>query len=539
MSLSNSPSATAPLLSVQHLDTGFHTAEGDVTSVSDVSFELQPGKLFALVGESGSGKSVTALSMLRLLPYPTAFHARGEVTYRGINLLTQSETMLRDIRGDRIAMIFQEPLTALNPLHTVEKQIGEIILLHQRKLSANAVRRRVVDLLQQVQISNPESKLAAYPHQLSGGQRQRVMIAMAIANEPEILIADEPTTALDVTIAQEILQLITRLMRERNMAVLLITHDLNLVRHHADHVAVMRHGNIVEQGATADVMQNPQHEYTQMLLKAQPQGEPIPVAENANELMNATGLGVKFPIKSGVFRRVTGFFEALKPLNIILHEGETLGVVGESGSGKTTLALAVLRLIDCSGAIHFNGHRIDQLTQKQLRPLRREIQVVFQDPFSSLSPRLTIGDIVAEGLRVHQRLSADEQKSRVRRVLEEVGLPADIVNRYPHEFSGGQRQRIAIARALILEPKMIVLDEPTSALDRSVQVQIVDLLRNLQRTHGLSYLFISHDLAVVRAMSHRVVVMHEGSIVEAGPAAEILSTPKHPYTQRLVQSALK
>jgi microcin C transport system ATP-binding protein len=531
--------AKAPLLSVRHLDTGFHSADGDVTAVHDVSFDLHAGNMFALVGESGSGKSVTALSMLRLLPYPTAFHAHGEVSYRGIDLLKQSEAMLRDIRGNRIAMIFQEPLTALNPLHTVEKQIGEVILLHKRTLSAAAVRSRVIELLQQVQISDPQSKLEAYPHQLSGGQRQRVMIAMAIANEPEILIADEPTTALDVTIAQEILQLIMRLMRERNMAVLLITHDLNLVRHHADRVAVMRHGSIVEQGATIDVMQKPQHEYTQALLLAQPKGEPTPVSADAGELMRASGLGVKFPIKSGIFRRAKSFFEAIKPLDISLRCGETLGIVGESGSGKTTLALAVLRLIDSHGQIHFNGHRLDTLTQKQLRPLRREVQIVFQDPFSSLSPRMTIGDIIAEGLRVHRRLSASERLARVMRVLEEVGLPADIVNRYPHEFSGGQRQRIAIARALILEPKLIVLDEPTSALDRSVQVQIVDLLRNLQRTHGLSYLFISHDLAVVRAMSHRVVVMHEGHIVETGTAEQIFSTPQHAYTQRLVQSALK
>lgn len=529
----------APILAVRDLRVTFETPTGPLVAVDGISFDLHRGRTLAIVGESGSGKSVTALSLLKLLPYPTAFHAQGEVHYKGLDLLKQSDAVLRGIRGNRIAMIFQEPLTALNPLHTVEKQIGEVILLHKRTLSQAAVRNRVIELLQQVQISDPQSKLAAYPHQLSGGQRQRVMIAMAIANEPEILIADEPTTALDVTVAQEILQLLKRLMRERNMAVLLITHDLNLVRHHADHVAVMRHGGIVEQGATSDVMQNPRHEYTQALLKAQPQGEPEPVAGDADELMNAVGLNVRFPIKSGVFRRVTGFFEAVKPLDIALRSGETLGIVGESGSGKTTLALAVLRLIDSTGAIHFNGQRIDQLTQKQLRPLRSDIQVVFQDPFSSLSPRMTIGDIVAEGLRVHHRLGAAEQQVRVTRVLDEVGLPSSIVNRYPHEFSGGQRQRIAIARALILEPKLIVLDEPTSALDRSVQVQIVDLLRNLQRTHGLSYLFISHDLAVVRAMSHRVVVMHEGRIVEAGAATQIFSAPQHAYTQRLVQSALK
>jgi microcin C transport system ATP-binding protein len=527
------------LLSVRHLDTAFHGADGDVTVVRDVSFELQAGTLLALVGESGSGKSVTALSLLKLLPYPTAFHARGEVHYKGLDLLRQSDAMLRGIRGNRIAMVFQEPLTALNPLHSVEKQIGEVILLHKPTLPASAVRARVIELLQQVQISDPQSRLSSYPHQLSGGQRQRVMIAMAIANEPEILIADEPTTALDVTIAQEILQLITKLMRERNMAVLLITHDLNLVRHYADHVAVMRNGSVVELGATNDVMQDPQHAYTQTLLRAQPKGEPAAVPDDAAELMRADKLGVRFPIKGGIFRRTTGFVEAIKPLDISLRCGETLGIVGESGSGKTTLALAVLRLVESYGAIHFNNQRLDQLTQKQLRPIRSDIQIVFQDPFSSLSPRMTIGDIIAEGLLVHHRLGASEQQARVQRVLEEVGLPAGIINRYPHEFSGGQRQRIAIARAVILEPKLIVLDEPTSALDRSVQVQIVELLRQLQRTHGLSYLFISHDLAVVRAMSHRVVVMREGTIVEAGATDQIFTAPRHAYTQRLVQSAFK
>ena len=526
------------LLSVRDLSVTFRTPGADVEAVRGVSFELERGETLALVGESGSGKSVTALSIVQLLPYPVASHGpASHILLDGEELVGAPDAVLRHIRGNRIAMVFQEPMTSLNPLHTVAKQITETLHLHKR-LSGAAVRARAIELLHLVGLAEAESRLDAYPHQLSGGQRQRVMIAMALANEPDILIADEPTTALDVTIQAQILKLLKDLQARFGMALLLITHDLTIVRKMADRVAVMTHGEIVEAGPAERIFAAPQHPYTKRLLAAEPKGEPITLDPPPPVLLTAQALKVWFPIKRGVLRRTVGYVKAVDGIAFQLREGETLGVVGESGSGKTTLGLALLRLIPSTGTINFDGRAIDGLSSGAMRPLRREMQIVFQDPFASLSPRLSVGQIVEEGLKVH-RIGGDAAARRalIAAALEEVGLDAEAVDRYPHEFSGGQRQRVAIARALVLKPRFVVLDEPTSALDMSVQAQIVDLLRELQARHRLAYLFISHDLRVVRALAHDVMVMKDGKVVEAGPAHQIFAAPAHDYTRALMAAA--
>jgi microcin C transport system ATP-binding protein len=524
------------LLEVENLAVSFATPEGDVEAVRGISFDVQRGETLALVGESGSGKSVTALSVLQLLPYPAARHPSGSIRLAGVELLGAPERTLESVRGERIAMIFQEPMTSLNPLHRVGKQIGETLMVH-RGLDRAAARARTLELLDTVGIRDPAARLSSYPHELSGGQRQRVMIAMALANDPELLIADEPTTALDVTIQAQVLALLREIKERLGMSLLLITHDLGIVRKVADRVCVMTDGAIVERNDTARLFEAPQHAYTRHLLAAEPSGEPPESRADAPILLEATDLRVWFPIKRGVLRRSVSHLKAVDGVTLEAREGETLGVVGESGSGKTTLALALLRLQASRGRIRFRGRDIQGLSWRQTRPLRREIQIVFQDPFGSLSPRLPIGEIVGEGLAIHRVGDPAQREQRVIRALEEVGLDPASRNRYPHEFSGGQRQRIAIARAMVLEPRLVVLDEPTSALDRSVQAQIVDLLRELQRRHNLTYLFISHDLSVVRALCHHVIVMRDGVVVEHGAAARIFEQPQAPYTRALMAAA--
>ena len=504
----------------------------------EFSFTLDRGETLALVGESGSGKSVTALSILQLLPYPLAMHgAQSSIRFAGEELIGATPDALRQVRGDRIAMIFQEPMTSLNPLHTIERQIGEILLVH-RRMSARAAGERILELLRMVQLPNAEGRLGAYPHQLSGGQRQRVMIAMAIANEPDILIADEPTTALDVTIQANILALLRDLRDRLGMALLLITHDLTIVRKMAERVCVMTEGEIVEAGPAAAIFDRPRHPYTKRLLAAEPKGRAAPADPSAPLLIEAEATRVWFPIRAGVLRRVRGYVKAVDGVSLEVRAGATLGVVGESGSGKTTLGLALLRLIASQGRIRFAGRDISRLSERRIRPLRREMQIVFQDPYSSLSPRLSVAQIVEEGLRVHS-LAANlaERRRLIETALAEVGLDPRIADRYPHEFSGGQRQRIAIARALVLKPRLVVLDEPTSALDMSVQAQIVELLRELQSRRGLAYLFISHDLRVIRALAHEILVMKDGRIVESGSTERIMTAPEHPYTRALMAAA--
>ena len=529
-----------PLLSVRDLGVTFHSGSRTVEAVRGVSFELDKGQTLALVGESGSGKSVTALSILQLLPYPTAEHTKeSHIVFDGQELVGAPPGVLQAIRGGRIAMVFQEPMTSLNPLHTIEKQIGETLFLHKR-LGGPAARARTLELLRLVGLPNPEERLGAYPHQLSGGQRQRVMIAMALANEPDLLIADEPTTALDVTIQAQILKLLGELQARFGMAVLFITHDLGIVRRIADRVCVMTQGEIVEAGPVADVFAHPRHKYTQRLLAAEPKGRPVRPATTPPVIVAADALKVWFPIKRGVLRRTVGHVKAVDGVDVAVRAGETLGVVGESGSGKTTLGLAILRLLQSEGRISYDGKRLDTLSGSAMRPLRRELQIVFQDPFSSLSPRLSVGQIVGEGLKVHRiGGSRDERRGIIEGALREVGLEADSVDRYPHEFSGGQRQRIAIARALVLKPHFLVLDEPTSALDMSVQAQIVDLLRALQERHQIAFLFISHDLKVVRALASNLVVMKDGKVVEGGPAQQIFEAPQHAYTKALMAAAFE
>jgi microcin C transport system ATP-binding protein len=530
--------ASHRLLEVKDLSVEFRQGEHVTRAVDHISFAIDKGETLALVGESGSGKSVTALSILKLLPYPAARHPSGSVQFKGEELLDADERDLRRVRGNNITMVFQEPMTSLNPLHTVEQQLDEILELHST-LAPKARRERTIELLSKVGIREAASRLGAYPHQLSGGQRQRVMIAMALANDPDLLIADEPTTALDVTVQAQILELLKELQAELGMALLLITHDLGIVRHMAQRVCVMQGGQIVEAGQTGSVFDAPKHSYTRQLLAAEPKGKPPKANAEAATVLATDNLKVWFPIKKGFFRRITGHIKAVDGVSIEVKEGQTLGVVGESGSGKTTLGLALLRLIESEGPIVYLGKRIDDFGAQEMRPLRREMQVVFQDPYGSLSPRLSIRQIVEEGLLIQKPdLSFEDRLERVAQALNEVGIDPASMERYPHEFSGGQRQRIAVARALALEPKFVMLDEPTSALDMAVQAQIVDLLRELQQKHNLAYLFISHDLKVVRALSNFVVVMRNGIIVEQGTAEELFTKPKEDYTKALIAAAI-
>ncbi len=523
------------LLAIEDLSVEFVSGDNVQRAVNNISFAVNKGETLALVGESGSGKSVTAHSILRLLPYPLARHPSGQIIYQGKDLLSAAPEYLRSIRGDRIAMIFQEPMSSLNPLHSIEKQINEILILH-KGMNAKQASARTLELLTLVEIKNPAQRMSSYPHELSGGQRQRVMIAMALANEPELLIADEPTTALDVTVQQTILKLLKDLQQRLGMAILLISHDLNLVRRVAHRVCVMRNGEIVEQAPCEQIFTDPQHPYTQELLGAEPSGQPVPHSPSQT-LLETQDLRVWFPIKKGVLQRTVDYVKAVDGISFSLQQGQTLGVVGESGSGKSTLGLAILRLIHSQGGIFYAGQGIDQLSQKQVRPLRRDIQVVFQDPFGSLSPRMSVSDIIGEGLSIHKMGNPEEQEQAIIAALHEVGLDPETRHRYPHEFSGGQRQRIAIARALVLKPKLIVLDEPTSALDRTVQRQVVELLRVLQQKYNLTYVFISHDLAVVKALSHQLLVMRQGRVVEQGAAANIFAAPQQEYTQQLLAAA--
>jgi microcin C transport system ATP-binding protein len=528
---------TSPLLSIRDLSVAFRSGGRETLAVDRVSFDIGKGETVALVGESGSGKSVTALSILKLLPYPAAHHPSGSVTFKDRNLLPLSEREMRRVRGDDITIVFQEPMTSLNPLHTIEKQIGEISLLH-RGLTGAAARARTLEVLSQVGIPDPASRLGSYPHQLSGGQRQRVMIAMALANEPDLLIADEPTTALDVTVQAQIIALLQDIQKRLGMSLLFITHDLGIVRKIAQRVCVMKEGKIVEQGDVARVFAAPEHPYTRALLAAEPKPDPAPPQPNAPMVLQATDLKVWFPIKRGLLRKVVGHIKAVDGVSVDLRKGETLGVVGESGSGKTTLGLAILRLISSDGPIVFMGNQLQGLRFKQMRPYRRDMQIVFQDPYGSLSPRLSITDIIQEGLQVHHPDMSERQRDeRVVRALVDVGLDPATRFRFPHEFSGGQRQRIAVARAVVLEPTFVVLDEPTSALDMLIQSQMVDLLRDLQKRRDLTYLFISHDLRVVAALASRLLVMRQGKVVESGDAAELFKHPKTDYTRALLAAA--
>ena len=525
------------LLEVADLSVGFRQGSRDTLAVDRVSFEIKKGETVALVGESGSGKSVTALSVLKLLPYPSAHHPSGSIRFKGQELLTLPEDKIRHVRGNDITIIFQEPMTSLNPLHTIEKQIGEILLLHQG-LTGETARARTLELLTQVGIPEAETRLGSYPHQLSGGQRQRVMIAMALANEPDLLIADEPTTALDVTVQAQILSLLKELQKRLGMAMLFITHDLGIVRRLADTVCVMKEGKIVERGPVEQVFSAPEHPYTRALLAAEPKPDPAPINADAPVVVETRDLKVWFPIKRGVMRRVVGHIKAVDGVSIGVRQGETLGIVGESGSGKTTLGLAILRLVSSEGPIVFLGSTIAGLTFRQMRPFRLHMQIVFQDPYGSLSPRMSVSDIIEEGLWVHHpKLTRAQREERVVQALRDVGLDPETRFRYPHEFSGGQRQRIAVARAIVLEPTFVVLDEPTSALDMLIQAQIVELLRALQKRRNLTYIFISHDLRVVAALASRLVVMRHGKVVEEGPAAELFARPTSDYTRALLAAA--
>ncbi len=529
-----------PLLSVRDLSVAFsHGAHGgpETLAVDHVSFDIGKGETVALVGESGSGKSVTALSILKLLPYPAARHPSGSITFKGRELLGLPDRDMRRVRGDDITIVFQEPMTSLNPLHTIEKQIGEVLFLH-RGLTGAAARARILEVLSQVGIPDPQSRLKSYPHQLSGGQRQRVMIAMALANEPDLLIADEPTTALDVTVQAQIIALLKELQQRLGMSLLFITHDLGIVRKIANRVCVMKEGKIIEHGDVARVFAAPQHRYTRALLAAEPKPDPAPLQPDAPMVLEATNLKIWFPITAGMLRKVVGHIKACDGVTIELHQGETLGVVGESGSGKSTLGRAILRLISSEGPIAFMGHELQGLRFKEMRPFRHDMQIVFQDPYGSLSPRLSVSEIIKEGLKVHHPdMPEHERDARVVQALNDVGLDPATRFRFPHEFSGGQRQRIAVARAIVLEPTFIVLDEPTSALDMVIQSQMVDLLRSLQKRRNLTYLFISHDLRVVAALASHLIVMRQGKVVEAGAAADLFKNPKSDYTRALFAAA--
>ena len=527
------------ILQVKNLHVDFKTPSGNFHAVKGVSFDMYKGQTVALVGESGSGKSVTATSIMKLLPYPTASHRDGSsIIFEGEELIDKDESYMRKIRGQQIGMIFQEPLTALNPLHNIEKQISEVLKIHQG-MNNDKARARVLELLDMVGLPKLKERLKAYPHELSGGQRQRVMIAMALANNPELLIADEPTTALDVTVQAQILDLLLELQKELKMALLLITHDLSVVEKMADHVCVMQHGELVEQKPAKDLFKKPEHEYTKMLLSTIPKGIVSPLNDNAPTLVKGENVKVHFANKKNFFGKATSFVKAVDGIDIEVKRGHTLGVVGESGSGKSTLGLAVLKLLQSDGKLTFNGRDISKLNQKTMRPLREQMQIVFQDPFGSLSPRMSIAQIIGEGLKLHRpNLSQNERDDRVIKAIKDVHMNPDTRHRYPHEFSGGQRQRISIARAMVLAPEFVVLDEPTSALDVSVQAEIVDLLRELQLKHDLSYMFISHDLRVVRAMSHDVLVMKDGKIIEHGTTQDIFETPQEDYTKTLLNAAM-
>jgi microcin C transport system ATP-binding protein len=528
---------TEPLLSVRDLSIAFRSGGRETLAVDRVSFDIAKGETLALVGESGSGKSVTALSILKLLPYPAAHHPSGSIIFKGEDFIPLSERQMRRVRGDDISIVFQEPMTSLNPLHTIEKQIGEILLLH-RGLTGAAARARTLEVLTQVGIPDPATRLKSYPHQLSGGQRQRVMIAMALANEPDLLIADEPTTALDVTVQAQIIALLKDLQARLGMSLLFITHDLSIVRKIAQRVCVMKDGKLVEHGPVEQVFNSPQHPYTQALLAAEPKPDPAPPQPNAPLILETNQLKVWFPITAGFLRKVVGHVKACDGLTITLRQGETLGVVGESGSGKSTLGRAILRLISSEGTIAFMGKDLQGLRFKEMLPYRRDMQIVFQDPYGSLSPRMSVADIIKEGLKVHQPDLPERRRDElVIGALKDVGLDPEMRHRFPHEFSGGQRQRIAVARAVVLEPSFIVLDEPTSALDMVIQAQMVDLLRDLQKRRNLTYLFISHDLRVVAALASRLLVMRHGLVVEAGDAAEIFRNPKSEYTRALFAAA--
>ncbi|MAF97284.1 MAG: microcin ABC transporter ATP-binding protein [Micavibrio sp.] len=526
------------LLSVKHLSVSFKTPSGVFDAVKDISFSLNKGQTLALVGESGSGKSISALSIMQLLPASASHTPQSSILFKGQELIAQPESFMRTIRGNKIGIIFQEPLTALNPLHTIEKQISEVLFLH-KKMKKSQARQRVLELLDLVGLERLKTRLNAYPHELSGGQRQRVMIAMALANDPDLLIADEPTTALDVTIQAQILELLQELKEKLGMALIMITHDLSVVEKMADKICVMKNGEMVEQGEAKAVFANPKHDYTKMLLGAQPKGEAIPANPEAPVILKGAGVKVHFTSKKSLFGKPLEVVKAVDNIDITAHQGQTIGVVGESGSGKSTLALALLRLISSEGQISFQEQQIDGLNRKALLPLRADMQIVFQDPFGSLSPRMSVGQIIGEGLEIHRKdISKAEREELVIKALQEVHMDPETRHRYPHEFSGGQRQRIAIARALALKPKFIVLDEPTSALDVSVQAQVVELLKELQLKYNLSYLFISHDLRVVKAMAHELIVMKDGQVVEMGNAQDIFENPKQEYTKALLEAAL-
>ena len=525
------------LLMVERLHVGFRSDGKDIDAVDDVSFDLNVGETLGLVGESGSGKSVSALSILQLLPYPTAFHRRGTILFNGEDISLATQERIRQLRGNDISMVFQEPMSSLNPLHAIGRQISEVILLH-RPVSAKAAMHEAVQLLHRVGLPDAEQKYNALPHELSGGQRQRVVIAMALANRPKLLIADEPTTALDVTIQKQILELLKELQAETGMAILLITHDLGIVKKMADRVCVMRNGKIVEQGSVSQVIETPQHDYTQKLIDAEPKGAPV-ASPSLTSIMSVNDLKVWFPLKRGLMKRTYDYVRAVDDVSFTIAEGRTLGIVGESGSGKTSLGRALLGLLPARGRVVFDKRDVLDASPAERRMMRRHLQIVFQDPFGSLSPRMPVNEIIAEGLKLHEPdLLPDARARRVGDILREVELDPAIANRYPHEFSGGQRQRIAIARALILQPKILVLDEPTSALDRPVQAQIIDLLRRLQNEKGLTYLFISHDLKVVRALAHHIMVMKDGKCVETGPTESIFTRPRNLYTHELLQAAL-
>ncbi|UCE52456.1 MAG: ABC transporter ATP-binding protein [Desulfobacterales bacterium] len=527
---------TESLLSIENLSVDFTAAESVIHAVKQVSLDIKRGETMALVGESGCGKSVTAHSILRLLPYPQASHPSGAIYFDNMETLGATDDQIRSIRGNKIGMIFQEPMTAFNPLHSIERQINEVLVLHKGVSETNAS-KRTLELLELVGIQNAANRMSSYPHELSGGQRQRAMIAMALANNPELLIADEPTTALDVTVQAQIIDLLKSLQRQFEMAVLLITHDFSVVRKFSDRIAVMYQGEIVETGNSDDIFANPQHDYTNLLMQSDLGGEPSPVLSNADTMVKTEDLKVWFPIKKGILKRTRNYIKAVDGITIRVRQGHSLGVVGESGSGKTTLGLAILRLIESDGAIAFQNVPIDAYNQKQMRLLRKEMQIVFQDPFGSLSPRLSIAKIIEEGLEIHKPEDKDRFEEEIVTVLQEVDLDPDVRHRYPHEFSGGQRQRIAIARALVLKPKLIVLDEPTSSLDRSVQFQVINLLRDLQMKYGLTYLFITHDLKIVKALCHELIVMKSGAIVEAGPAQKVFTSPEQDYTRSLLSAA--